>query len=132
MYITGARNDCRQIAQRPGRTHDRLAKETGRTKTYYVREKELSKLEPQVARRVLRFLKDRVALDPRAVSEPPPRQDVYVEHNPPSAYTLSMERTKEIIFVVEDDPDRCHYDNEHDIPRIIRLHRVQDEILTYA
>ena len=73
-----------------------------------------------------------------------------------------MERTEEIIFVVEDDPDggltaralgvsifteadtmpelkkavidalRCHYDNEHDIPRIIRLHRIQDEILTYA
>lgn len=33
-------------------------------------DKELSKLEPQVARRVLRFLKDRVALDPRAVGEP--------------------------------------------------------------
>ncbi len=73
-----------------------------------------------------------------------------------------MVRSEEIIFIVEDDPDggltaralgksifteadsmpelkkavidalECHYDNEQDIPRIIRLHRVQDEILTYA
>ncbi|TVR36157.1 MAG: 2-oxoisovalerate dehydrogenase [Spirochaetaceae bacterium] len=73
-----------------------------------------------------------------------------------------MGRSEEIIFVVEDDPEggltaralgesifteaesmpelkkaviaalRCHYDDEADIPRIIRLHRVQDEILTYA
>lgn len=75
---------------------------------------------------------------------------------------MVMERPEEIIFVVEDDPEggltaralgvsifteadsmaelkravmdalRCHYDKENEIPRIIRLHRVQDEILTYA
>jgi len=75
---------------------------------------------------------------------------------------MRMVRSEEIIFIVEDDPDggltaralgksifteadsmpelkkavidvlECHYDNEQDIPRIIRLHRVQDEILTYA
>jgi mRNA interferase RelE/StbE len=33
-------------------------------------EKELSKLDPQVTRRILRFLKDRVASDPRSVGEP--------------------------------------------------------------
>ena len=73
-----------------------------------------------------------------------------------------MSNTAEIIFLVEDDPEggltaralgqsifteaasmpelrtavleavRCHYENESDIPPIIRLHRVQDEILTYA
>jgi hypothetical protein len=73
-----------------------------------------------------------------------------------------MSDGNEIIFIVEDDPEggltaralgvsifteaesmpqmkeavldalRCHYDDEADIPRIIRLHRVQDEILTYA
>ena len=73
-----------------------------------------------------------------------------------------MSDEQEIIFIVEDDPEggltaralgvsifteaesmpqlkeavldalRCHYDEEADIPRIIRLHRVQDEILTYA
>ena len=75
---------------------------------------------------------------------------------------MNVKRPEEIIFVVEDDPDggltaralgvsifteadsmhdlkkavidalKCHYDNEDEIPRIIRLHRVQDEILTYA
>jgi len=75
---------------------------------------------------------------------------------------MGMGQPEEIIFVVEDDPEggltaralgvsifteadsmaelkmavmdalRCHYDNENEIPRIIRLHRVQDEILTYA
>ena len=78
------------------------------------------------------------------------------------AYILAMSDEQEIIFIVEDDPEggltaralgvsifteaesmpqlkeavldalRCHYDEEADIPRIIRLHRVQDEILTYA
>jgi hypothetical protein len=73
-----------------------------------------------------------------------------------------MSDGREIIFIVEDDPEggltaralgvsifteaesmpelkesvldalRCHYDDEADIPRIIRLHRVQDEILTYT
>ena len=69
---------------------------------------------------------------------------------------------KEIIFLIEDDPDggynaeglgnsiftqgktteelkgnildalRCHFDNEKDIPKIIRLHFVREEVLTYA
>ena len=73
-----------------------------------------------------------------------------------------MKRPEEIIFVVEDDPDggltaralgvsifteadsmqdlkkavidalKCHYDSEDEIPRIIRLHRVHDEVFTYA
>ncbi len=68
----------------------------------------------------------------------------------------------EIVFLVEDDPEggytaralgesiftegdteeelkknvldalRCHYEQESDIPRIIRLHYVRDQILTYA
>ena len=68
----------------------------------------------------------------------------------------------EIVFLVEDDPDggytaralgesiftegdtedelkenvidalRCHYDHESDIPRVIRLHYVRDQIFTYA
>ena len=33
-------------------------------------EKEFSKLEQQVARRILRFLKERVAADPRSIGEP--------------------------------------------------------------
>ena len=77
-------------------------------------------------------------------------------------YIEVMAAVKEIIFIVEDDPEggltaralgesifteadtmeelrrlvldalRCHYDDESEIPRVIRLHRVQDEILTYA
>ena len=73
-----------------------------------------------------------------------------------------MEKPQEIIFLVEDDPEggltaralgesifteagfmpdlkeaviaalQCHYEDEADIPRTVRLHRVQDEILTYA
>ena len=73
-----------------------------------------------------------------------------------------MSDVKEIIFLVEDDPSggltaralgesifteadsmeelreqvrdalSCHYDDPNDIPKIIRLHRVQDEVLTYA
>ena len=69
---------------------------------------------------------------------------------------------KEIIFLIEEDPDggynaeglgysiftqgeteeelkenildalKCHFDNEGDIPRIIRLHFVKEEVLTYA
>ena len=69
---------------------------------------------------------------------------------------------KEIIFLIEEDPDggynaeglgysiftqgetteelkenildalRCHFDNEKDIPKIIRLHFVREEVLTYA
>jgi hypothetical protein len=68
----------------------------------------------------------------------------------------------EIVFVVEEDPEggftaralgesifteaeteyelkknvieelRCHYDEEDDIPRVIRLHYVRDQIITYA
>ncbi len=69
---------------------------------------------------------------------------------------------KEIMFLVEDDPEggysaqalgysiftegetveeikenildalRCHFDDVSDIPRVIRLHFVREEILTYA
>jgi predicted RNase H-like HicB family nuclease len=69
---------------------------------------------------------------------------------------------KEIIFLIEEDPEggfnarafgasihtegesmeeikkniltalRCHYENENDIPKIIRLHYVKEEIMTYA
>ena len=75
---------------------------------------------------------------------------------------MNMKRPEEIIFVVEDDPDegltaralgvsifteadsmqdlkkavidalQCHYDSDDEIPRIIRLHRVHDEVFTYA
>jgi len=70
--------------------------------------------------------------------------------------------TKEIIFLIEEDPEggfnaqalgesiftqgetteelkenikdalRCHFDNVTDIPKIIRLHFVKEDILTYA
>jgi len=69
---------------------------------------------------------------------------------------------KEIMFLIEDDPEggynaqalgysiftegetveeikenimdalRCHFDNAQDIPTVIRLHFVREEILTYA
>ena len=69
---------------------------------------------------------------------------------------------KEIIFLIEEDPDggynaqglgysiftqgetveelkenilsalKCHFDDEEDIPKIIRLHFVKEEVLTYA
>ncbi|MDF1532214.1 MAG: hypothetical protein SCH39_02535 [Methanosarcinales archaeon] len=69
---------------------------------------------------------------------------------------------KEIIFLIEDDPEggynaqalgysiftegetvedikrnimdalRCHFENENDIPKVIRLHFTREEILTYA
>lgn len=68
----------------------------------------------------------------------------------------------ELIFLIEEDPEggynakalgqsifaqgdtleilkdnikdalECHFDNKEDIPRIIRLHMVRDEILAYA
>ena len=71
-------------------------------------------------------------------------------------------REEEIIFVVEQDSDggvtaralgysifteadtidelkqsvldalRCHFESEEEIPRVIRLHHVHDELLTYA
>ncbi len=73
-----------------------------------------------------------------------------------------MAELKEIIFVVEEDFEgeftakalgesifteadtvdelrsairdalKCHFNSEADIPRIIRLHRVHDEVLLYA
>ncbi|MFP4485046.1 MAG: 2-oxoisovalerate dehydrogenase E1 subunit beta [Spirochaetaceae bacterium] len=73
-----------------------------------------------------------------------------------------MDRAEEIIFVVEEDPEggytaralgysifteadtyqdlrgavrnaiRCHFDDEADIPKMIRLHQVRDEVLPYA
>ncbi len=73
-----------------------------------------------------------------------------------------MAELKEIIFVVEEDLEggftakalgesifteadtmdelrsavrdalKCHFNSEADIPRIIRLHRVHDEVLLYA
>jgi len=69
---------------------------------------------------------------------------------------------KEIIFLIEEDPDggynaeglghcifteaetieelkrnildalKCHFDDEEEIPKIIRLHFVKEELLTYA
>lgn len=69
---------------------------------------------------------------------------------------------KEIIFIVEDDPEggftaqalsfsiftqgqtieeikekikdalRCHFEKEEDIPKVIRLHQVKEEVFTYA
>lgn len=69
---------------------------------------------------------------------------------------------KEIIFIVEEDPEggytaralghsiftegeklgdlkenikdalRCHFDNQEDIPQIVRLHIVKEETFTYA
>ena len=30
------------------------------------------------------------------------------------------------------DALQCHYENESDIPKIIRLHYIKEEILTYA
>jgi predicted RNase H-like HicB family nuclease len=70
--------------------------------------------------------------------------------------------TNELIFLIEEDPEggynakalgqsifaqgdtfeilkdnikdalACHFDNKEDIPKIIRLHMVRDEILAYA
>ncbi|KQC10830.1 MAG: 2-oxoisovalerate dehydrogenase [Candidatus Cloacimonas sp. SDB] len=70
--------------------------------------------------------------------------------------------TDELIFLIEEDPEggynakalgqsifaqgdtfeilkdnikdalACHFDNKEDIPKIIRLHMVRDEILAYA
>ena len=69
---------------------------------------------------------------------------------------------KEIIFIIEEDPEggynaqglgysiftegetieelkknikeaiRCHFDKEEDIPRIVRLHFVREEVFNYA
>ncbi|MBE0478230.1 2-oxoisovalerate dehydrogenase [Candidatus Aerophobetes bacterium] len=71
-------------------------------------------------------------------------------------------QTREVVFIVEEDPEggytakaldysiftegetleelkgnvkdslRCHFDKEEDIPRIIRLHIVREEILSYV
>ncbi len=71
-------------------------------------------------------------------------------------------KSNEIIFLIENDPEggynaqalgysiftegetaeelkkniidalKCHFDNESDIPRIIRLHFVREDILVYA
>lgn len=30
------------------------------------------------------------------------------------------------------DAVKCHFDNEADIPRVIRLHQVKEEVFTYA
>ncbi len=73
-----------------------------------------------------------------------------------------VKSANEIIFLIENDPEggynaqalgysiftegettedlkeniidalRCHFDNENDIPRIIRLHFVREDILVYA
>jgi len=73
-----------------------------------------------------------------------------------------IKSANEIIFLIENDPEggynaralgysiftegetaedlkeniidalRCHFDNENDIPRIIRLHFVREDILIYA
>ncbi len=69
---------------------------------------------------------------------------------------------KEIIFILEEDPEggftaqslsfsiftqgrtieeikekikdaiRCHFEKEEDIPKVIRLHQVREEVFTYA
>jgi len=69
---------------------------------------------------------------------------------------------KEIIFILEEDPEggftasalglsiftqgntieeikekirdavRCHFDTEEEIPKVIRLHQVKEEVFTYA
>jgi predicted RNase H-like HicB family nuclease len=69
---------------------------------------------------------------------------------------------KEIIFVLEEDPEggynaaalgcsifvqgntieeikvnirdalKCHFDNEEDIPKVIRLHQIKEDVFSYA
>ena len=40
--------------------------------------------------------------------------------------------TKDELIASIKDALKCHFDNEGDIPRIIRLHYVRDEVVQYA
>ena len=63
-----------------------------------------------------------------------------IEDDPEGSYTAkslgesifteadTIEELKEAIL----DALRCHFVNESDIPKIIRLHYIKEEILTYA
>ena len=63
-----------------------------------------------------------------------------IEEDPEGGYTARA--LGESIFTEGDSEDelkqnvidalRCHYDDESDIPRVIRLHYVRDQIITYA
>ena len=63
-----------------------------------------------------------------------------VEEDPEGGYTARA--LGESIFTEGDTEDdikhsvvealRCHYDDESDIPRVIRLHFIRDQIITYA
>ena len=63
-----------------------------------------------------------------------------VEEDPEGGYTARA--LGESIFTEGDTEDdiktnikdalRCHYDDESNIPRVIRLHFVRDQIITYA
>ena len=63
-----------------------------------------------------------------------------VEEDPEGGYTARA--LGESIFTEGDTEDdiktnikdalRCHYDDESSIPRVIRLHFVRDQIITYA
>ena len=47
-----------------------------------------------------------------------------------SIYTQG-ETKKELVTNIK-DALKCHFENEKDIPRIIRLHYVKDEVVYYA
>ena len=63
-----------------------------------------------------------------------------VEEDPEGGYTARA--LGESIFTEGDTEDdikhnvvdalRCHYDDESNIPRVIRLHFIRDKIITYA
>ena len=63
-----------------------------------------------------------------------------IEEDPEGGYTARA--LGESIFTEGDSEDelkqnvidalRCHYDDESNIPRVIRLHYVRDQIITYA
>ena len=63
-----------------------------------------------------------------------------VEEDPEGGYTARA--LGESIFTEGDTEDdikrnvvdalRCHYDDELSIPRVIRLHFIRDQIITYA
>ncbi len=65
-----------------------------------------------------------------------------VEEDPEGGYTAQSLNVDNSIFTEAETIDElknnimealnCHYDNQEDIPKLIRLHYVRDEIINYA
>lgn len=65
-----------------------------------------------------------------------------IEEDPEGGYTAQAKNGSDSIFTEADtieelkdsimDALRCHFDNETDIPSLIRLHYVKDETIRYA